>query len=87
MRIRNMVPLENRITYNRKEFAEISGCSMEVVDKWIHDGIPCIKEGRMFIFERESAIQWLRNRALRREGLVRKNVVVDDDIFPGIELA
>jgi len=82
-----MVPLEDRITYSRKELAEISGCSMEVVDQWIHDGIPCIKQGRMFIFERGAAIQWLRNRAIRRDGLVRKNTVTDDDIFPGIELA
>lgn len=87
MKIRNMVSLENRVTYSRTEFAAITGVGVEMVDQWIHDGIPCFKQSRMFVFEKESAVQWLRNRAMRREGLMRKTVVQDNDIFPGIELA
>lgn len=41
----------------------------------------------MFIFERESAIQWLRNRSFHGEGIVRKNTVRDNEILSDIQLA
>lgn len=83
-RIRDQVPLGNRITYNRVELACVTGCAVEIVDEWIHEGIPCFKQKRMYVFERESAIQWLRQKALMRQGLQKKGDY--DEIFPGIEL-
>lgn len=83
-RIRDQVPLEHRLTYNRFEMACVTGCSVQVVDEWIHEGMPCFKQNRMYVFERESAIQWLRQKALMRQGLKKKGDY--DEIFPGIEL-
>ena len=72
----------DQLTWNRKELALVTG-RVEIVDKWIYEGAPCIKEHT--VFERTSIIAWLRERAINRIGMTRKNVY--DDVFPGIELA
>ncbi len=83
---RDRVPLDKRWTLNRVELASITGCSVETVNQWIHEGIPCFRQNRMFVFERTTALEWLRKKALSRQGLHKQNSGFDD-IFPGIELA
>lgn len=78
--------LSDQLTWNRKELAEVTGRSKEVVNQWIYEGAPCCREGHTYVFERTSMIAWLRARAVNRTGMIRKTEVYDD-IFPGIELA
>jgi phage terminase Nu1 subunit (DNA packaging protein) len=78
--------MSDKLTWNRKELAEVTGRSKEVVDQWIYEGAPCFREGHTYVFERTSMIAWLRARAVNRTGMIRKTEVYDD-IFPGIELA
>ncbi|WP_308536860.1 hypothetical protein [uncultured Megasphaera sp.] len=55
--------------------------------------MPAFRAKRVYIIEKESALEWLRAKAKRRDGLMRREVRTldvrkkDDDIFPGIELA
>lgn len=86
--IRDRVPLDKRLLYSRVELAGVTGCSLELVDQWIQEGIPCWKQGRIFVFEKETTLAWLRKKALSRQGLHKQSTGHhDDDIFPGIELA
>lgn len=62
----------DQLTWNRKELAQVTGRSQEIVDKWIYEGAPCIKEGHTYVFERTSIIAWLRERAINRIGMTRK---------------
>lgn len=78
--------MSDKLTWNRKELAEVTGRSKEVVDQWIYEGAPCFREGHTYVFERTSMIAWLRARAVNRTGMIRKTEIYDD-IFPGIELA
>lgn len=78
--------MSDQLTWNRKELAEVTGRSKEVVDQWIYEGAPYFREGHTYVFERTSMIAWLRARAVNRTGMLRKTEVYDD-IFPGIELA
>ena len=93
MAYRDAVALQNRLIYNRQDVAAITGTSVETVDKWLHDGLPAFKDGRLICIERSSLIDWLRGKAQRREGFVRKQphnihtVTRDEELFPGIELA
>lgn len=93
MKTRDKVELKDRLTYDREEFAAITGTSADMVSQWIHDGMPAFRAKRVYIIEKESALEWLRAKAKRRDGLMRREVRTidvrkkDDDIFPGIELA
>lgn len=78
--------MSDKLTWNRKELAEVTGRSKEVVDQWIYEGAPCFREGHTYVFERTSMIAWLRARAVNRTGMIRKTEIYDD-IFPDIELA
>jgi hypothetical protein len=82
---RNIAVID-QLTWNRHELAGVTGRSLEIVDKWISEGIPCSREGKTYIFERGSSIEWIRKRAMNRTGLVTKKNICDD-VFPGIELA
>lgn len=78
----------DQLTWNRQELAFVTGRSQEIVDRWIYEGAPCCREGHIYVFERTSIIAWLNERALKRQGLVRKSIKdLGDEIFPGIELA
>ena len=72
------VPLEHRFVFNRKELAAVTGRSPDTIDRWISEGIPCMKDGGIYIFERESVLQWIRAKALHREGLIKKDIPYDD---------
>ena len=37
--------MSDKLTWNRKELAEVTGRSKEVVDQWIYEGAPCFREG------------------------------------------
>ena len=93
MAFRDKIALENRIIYNRHDVAAITGTSLETVDKWLHEGLPVFKSGRLVCIERSTLIEWLRAKAQRREGFMRKHpqqlrvVTKDDELFPGVELA
>ena len=56
--------LSDQLTWNRKELAEVTGRSKEIIDQWIYEGAPCCREGHTYVFERTSMIAWLRARAV-----------------------
>jgi hypothetical protein len=39
MKTRDKVELKDRLTYDREEFAAITGTSADMVSQWIHDGM------------------------------------------------
>ena len=93
MAFRDKIALENRIVYSRNDVAAITGTSLETVDKWLYEGLPAFKSGRLVCIERSTLIEWLREKAQRREGFIRKKpqqlhvMAKDDELFPGVDLA
>jgi phage terminase Nu1 subunit (DNA packaging protein) len=84
--MKRYIAVTDQITWSRREFASVTGRSLEVIDRWLSEGIPCCRDGKNYIFERTSAVEWLRKRAISRTGMKTKKSVCEE-VFPGVELS